>query len=92
MYKRQGFANPEMVLPVAIFAVFVVAGFGVPAMWTRLAPGTRSRALSWERFRREGIITAYGPVSARDASVQVLILPVLIFLWGVFTVTIAALV
>ncbi len=87
-----GFAHPEMAIPVAIFAVFVIAGFGVPTIWTRLAPATRSKPLSWARFRQEGIVTAYGRTSGRDATVQVLILPVLIFLWGVIAVTIAALV
>lgn len=87
-----GFAHPEMILPVAIFVLFVVAGFGVPALWTRLAPQTRSRAMRWEQFRQDGIMTLTGRTSARDATVQVLILPVLIFLWGVAVVTIAALV
>jgi hypothetical protein len=87
-----GFAHREMVIPAAIFAVFIVAGFGVPAVWTRLAPQTRGKATSWSRFQQEGIMTAYGRASARDATVQVLILPVLIFLWGVCAVVIAALV
>lgn len=87
-----GFGNPEMVIPFVIFAIFVVAGFGVPAIWTRLAPETKSRPKTWGRFRQEGIMTAYGRTSARDATVQVLILPVLIFAWGIVCVTIAALV
>ena len=87
-----GFANPEMVLPAAIFVLFVVAGFGVPAIWTRLAPATPSKAMSWQRFRQNGIVTANGRAGARDATVQVLILPALIFTWGVIVVAIAALV
>lgn len=87
-----GFAHPEMLIPAAIFAIFVVAGFGVPAIWTRLAPDNPVKAKTWARFRREGIMTAYGCTTARDATVQVLILPVLIFLWGAVVVTIAALV
>ncbi len=87
-----GFRNPEMILPVAIFALFVVAGFGVPAIWTQLAPTTPSRAKTWSRFQQDGIMTAYGRTTARDATVQVLILPVLIFAWGLACVTIAALV
>lgn len=87
-----GFSNPEMIIPFVIFAFFVVAGFGVPAIWTRLAPTTRSKAKSWSRFQQEGIMTAYGRTTARDAAVQVLILPVLIFAWGLICVTIAALV
>lgn len=87
-----GFAHREMILPVAIFAIFVIAGFGVPAIWTRLAPEAKAKAKSWTRFQHEGIMTATGRSSARDATVQVLILPVLIFLWGIAVVMIAALV
>ncbi|RIV89310.1 hypothetical protein [Aurantiacibacter zhengii] len=87
-----GFGNPEMVIPFIIFAFFVVAGFGVPALWTRLAPATKSKPKTWARFRQEGIMTPYGRASARDATVQVLILPALIFAWGLICITIAALV
>ncbi|MDE1467868.1 hypothetical protein [Aurantiacibacter sp. D1-12] len=87
-----GFAHPEMIIPIVICGLFVIAGFGVPAVWTRLAPGTKSKALAWGRFQQDGIMTAYGRTTARDATVQVLILPVLIFLWGLAMVTIAALV
>ena len=31
-----GLGNPGLVIPMAIFAFFIVAGFGVPAIWTRL--------------------------------------------------------
>ena len=87
-----GFASPGMILPVVIFTVIIVAGFGVPALWTGLNPPTQSRAMAWEKFAREGVMTAFGRTSARDATVQVIILPALIFLWGAVTVTIAALV
>ncbi|MWV28523.1 hypothetical protein [Aurantiacibacter rhizosphaerae] len=87
-----GFGNPEMVIPFVIFGLFVVAGFGVPAIWTRLAPDAPTKAKTWARFKQEGIMTPFGRATARDATVQVLILPVLIFVWGLITVTIAALV
>jgi hypothetical protein len=87
-----GFGNPELILPIAVIVLTIVAAFGVPAVWVRMAPGSRRRAKSWGRFRMEGIATGSGQTSARDAMVQVLIMPVLIFLWGVATVTIAALV
>ncbi|MCB2065967.1 MAG: hypothetical protein KDE15_04920 [Erythrobacter sp.] len=86
------FSSTELVLPYAAFVLIIVAGFGVPTIWARMAPETRSTATSWARFQQEGIQTAYGRTSARDAAVQVLILPVLIFLWGVTAVIIAALV
>jgi len=87
-----GFATRELILPVAVIVLFIFAAFGVPAIWVRMVPESRRRSLSWSRFQAEGIMTEHGRTSARDATVQVLILPVLIFLWGVATVTIAALV
>ncbi len=86
------FSSPGLVIPMAIFAVFIIAGFGVPAIWTRLTPGTNSRPKSMRAFKREGIMTHTGRLAPRDAAIQMLILPVLIVLWGLAAVTIAALV
>lgn len=85
-----GFANPEMILPMAIFALFVVAGFGVPALWSKMKPDHADRPTSWSRFMAEGIQTYTGHCKGRDAAIQVLIMPVLIFCWGIAVVTIAA--
>lgn len=87
-----GFRSPEMILPMAAFVISIVAGFSIPTIWAKLNPPTESKDMSWSRFSIEGIQTAYGKTAARDASVQVLILPVLIFLWGIAAVTIAAIV
>jgi hypothetical protein len=87
-----GFGNPGLIIPMVIFTFFIVAGFGIPMIWTRLAPQTGSMPQSWQKFQREGIMTASGRTSARDATVQVVMLPVLVFLWGVVAVVIAALV
>lgn len=87
-----GFANPQMALPLAIFALFIVAGFGVPAIWVRMRPEHPQRSLSWSRFRSQGIQTATGHCPASAAIMQVLILPALILLWGLTIVVIAALV
>lgn len=87
-----GFANPAMILPLAIFAVFIAMFFAVPAVWVRMKPDAPQRALSWDRFRRHGIMTETGRSSAGAATIQVLILPVLILLWGFVVVAIAALV
>jgi len=87
-----GFRSPELILPAAVIVVFIFMAFAVPAIWVRMVPETRRRSLSWSRFQAEGIATEHGRTSARDATVQVLILPVLIFLWGIATVTIAAIV
>lgn len=83
------FAAPALAIPMVIFALFIVAGFGIPAVWTRLK-GNTSRPLSLGRFHDAGIVTNTGLCTARDACVQVLILPVLIVVWGLAIATIAA--
>ena len=87
-----GFGNPHLILPMAIFVVFIVMAFAVPAMWMRMKPDHAQTLTSWSRFSREGIMTAFGRSTAGAATVQVLILPVLILAWGFVAVTIAALV
>ena len=85
------FATRELILPVAIIAILIVAGFGVPALWARMQPDTAARALSWRKFRQRGIVTHTGRMSASDATIQVLILPSVILLWAAVVATIAAL-
>ena len=87
-----GLGNPGLVIPMAIFAFFIIAGFSLPMIWTRMRPDNPARPMSWARLVRVGVATHTGRVAARDAAVQMLILPVLILLWGVTTITIAALV
>jgi hypothetical protein len=86
------FGNPHLILPMAIFVIFIAMFFGVPAMWMRMKPNHPQRLTSWARFQRDGIMTAYGRCSAGAATTQVLILPTLILAWGVAVVTIAAIV
>lgn len=85
------FANPVLAIPMAIFVVFIVAGFGVPALWTRLA-GNTSEPLTMGEFEARGIMTNTGRLTARDATIQVLILPVLLVVWGLAVAVIAAVV
>jgi hypothetical protein len=87
-----GFAAPGMVVPTGIIAVFIAMYFAVPALWMRMKPEHPQQLTSWARFRRDGIMTPYGRATARDATVQVLILPVLLLFWGIAVVTIAAVV
>jgi hypothetical protein len=84
------FANPELVVPWAIFIVFIAAFLTVPALWVRMAPANPSRALGWSRFMARGVETATGHVSGREATALVLLLPALIFLWSVAIAVIAA--
>lgn len=85
------FANPVLAIPMAIFVVFIIAGFGVPALWTRLA-GNTSEPQTLGEFEARGIMTNTGRLSARDATIQVLILPVLLVVWGLAVAVIAAVV
>ena len=87
-----GFRAPGMIVPTGIIAVFIAMFFAVPATWMRMKPEHPQRLTSWSRFRQRGIMTASGHSTAGAATVQVLILPALILLWGLVVVTIAAVV
>ena len=86
-----GFGNPVLVIPMVIFVGFIIAGFGVPAVFTRLK-GNTSEPLTSDQFKREGIATNTGRLASRDATAQVLILPVLLVCWGIAAAVIAAVV
>ena len=85
-----GLSTPGLIIPMVIFTLFIVAGFGLPALWTRIGPEHRGRNMSWAKLVSQGIVTHTGRVKAGDAAVQMLILPALIFCWGIATVTITA--
>ena len=85
-----GFSNPEMILPMAIFVIFTVGFYVVPALWCRVGPERADTAISLNAFFRNGVPTHIGWCSGRDAAVQVLLLPALIFGWGVAVTMIAA--
>ncbi|MEM6909760.1 MAG: hypothetical protein AAF494_13890 [Pseudomonadota bacterium] len=86
-----GLSTPGLIIPMAIFAIFIIAGFGVPAIWTRLKDNP-SKPLSIGKFQKAGIMTCTGRLAPRDAMIQMLLLPALIFLWSLVVITIAALV
>jgi hypothetical protein len=86
-----GFGNPGLIVPMGIIVTFIAMFFAVPTVWTRMKPDTPQQATPWARFQRDGIMTLYGRMTAGAATVQVLILPALIFAWGIAVVTIAAL-
>jgi hypothetical protein len=85
------FMNPGLVLPMVIFAFFIAAAFGVPMLWARMNPAKSKGALSYGTFKNRGIMTATGPLSAGSAAVQVLVLPVLIFGWGIAVAVVVSL-
>jgi len=84
--------NPGLVVPLAICVGFVTILFAVPALWVRMNPPSDSRALTWGQFEHRGIETLTGRLTAPEASVQVLILPVVILVWGLIISAIIALV
>ena len=85
------FGNPGLIIPMVIFAGIIIAGFAVPTIWTQLKPETKkARALDLDNFASRGIMTHTGALKVRDAATQVLVLPVLVLLWGLAVVTIAA--
>ena len=85
------FANPVLAIPLAIIVLLIVAAFGVPAIWTRLR-GNPSAPQTLGEFETRGIMTNTGRLSARDATMQVLVLPVLLVMWGIAVAVIAAIV
>lgn len=85
------FGSRELALPMGIIVAFLIMFFGVNAKWVRMKPDNPGHAKSWDRFLRDGIQIATGPLRAKDAMIQVLLLPVLILAWGVAVVAIAAL-
>jgi hypothetical protein len=85
------FANPVLVIPMAVIVLLIAAGFGVPAIWTRLK-GNSSTPETLGEFETRGIMTNTGRLSAGEATAQVLILPVLLVAWGLAVAVIAAIV
>jgi hypothetical protein len=85
------FANPVLVIPMAIIVVLIVAAFGVPAVWARLRDNSSAPQTLGE-FETRGIMTNTGRLRPRDATIQVLILPVLLVVWGLAVAVIAAIV
>jgi hypothetical protein len=73
----------QMIVPFAIFSVFVVMFFAVPACWSRMKPDADTPAPKWANFIRDGINIETGHVSAKDALVQIFTLPLLILGWGI---------
>ena len=84
------FMTAELVLPMAAFVVAIVGGFGLGYKWVTMKPDHAGATLSWGQFANRGIQTLSGRLTAAEASAQVLILPVLLFVWGLVIAVIAA--
>lgn len=83
------FAGGRMPIVLAICAISVVGMFVVPALFQLMGPRHDDRPLSLSAFARDGIDCLTGRLSAGQASVQVLIMPVLILAWGIAIAIIA---
>lgn len=83
------FGNAELILPLAVIFGSVIFGFGLAGKWSTMKPGKDSFALTWGQFSNRGIQTLSGRLTAFEASVQVLLLPVLIMFWGICIAVIA---
>ena len=87
-----GFSSPGLIIPLSICVIFIGMVFGVPSLWARIKPEHGKREMTIGTLMRRGIATNTGRLAGRDAAAQMLVLPVLIFLLGLATVTIAAMV
>ena len=86
-----GFRGGQLGVVYGVIFAFMAAFFGIPALFTAVAPD-RGRPLTWSTFRIRGIQTATGRSNAVEATVLVLLLPFLIFCFGMAVVTIATIV
>ena len=80
----------QMAVSYGIVFAFLAAFFAVPVIFMRAKPRSSRSALSWFEFADRGIDTATGRVSAREATLLVLLLPFLILCFGIAVAVIAA--
>ncbi len=76
------FMNGELAIPMVTFVLYIVMAFGLGGLWTKMKPDNPSGPLNWGQFSHRGIMTESGLLKAGEASIQVLMLPVLILVWG----------
>jgi hypothetical protein len=85
------FRGGHMPVAYGVIFAFIAAFFAIPGIFPALAP-ERKKALSWRMFRMRGIQTATGRSSAGEATALVLLLPFLIFCFGMAVAAIAMIV
>ena len=86
------FHNPELILPLAVITGSIIFGFGINRTWAAMKPENDSKPATWGQFASSGVQTPSGHLTASEASIQVLKLPVLIVFWGISVAIIAAVV
>ena len=85
------FRGGHMAVAYGVIFAFIAAFFAIPALFPAMAPEGK-RSLSWTMFRMRGVRTATGRSSAGEATVLVLLLPFLIFCFGMAVAAIAMIV
>ncbi len=80
-----------LVLPFAIFFVFLAAAIGVLWTFARVAPREDAPFQSWTEFLHEGIATGSGALSGPAAVAQVLVLPAMLVGWATFVAVLISL-
>jgi hypothetical protein len=85
------FRGGHMAVVYGVIFAFIAAFFAIPTMFPGMAPN-RKKALSWAMFRMRGIQTATGRTSAGEATTLVLLLPFLVFCFGMCVAAIAMIV
>lgn len=85
------FRGGHMAVAYGVIFAFIAAFFAIPAMFPAMAPSGK-KSLSWTMFRMRGIHTATGRTSAGEATTLVLLLPFLIFCFGMAVAAIAMIV
>jgi hypothetical protein len=85
------FRGGHMAVAYGVIFAFIAAFFAIPAMFPAMA-SDRKKSLSWAMFRYKGIHTATGHSTAGEATVLVLLLPFLIFCFGMAVAAIAMIV
>jgi hypothetical protein len=88
-----GFSS-HMAVSYGVIAAFMVAFFAVPTIFVLTGPAEqrRTRSLRWQDFLDHGVVTGSGRISGREAMVLVLLLPFLIFCFGLIVAMSAALI
>lgn len=68
---------------VAVGTVYACVFFGVPFVMIRMSPGANATFPSFDEFLRGRFDTIHGPIAARDALLQVIMVPLALGLGGV---------
>jgi hypothetical protein len=72
----------HLAVAFAVIFAFIAAYFSIPWIFPGMASDSRNKPMSWDEFRERGIVTATGHSTAREATILLLLLPSLIFCFG----------